>query len=96
MTVEYSLRTGGMSQLVDVLRSAEGKIRAELVALDLEAARLRTGWTGEASAAYERAYAEWSRSLAELRRILDSAAGASERAVDNHMKARMEVTSLWG
>lgn len=95
MSVEYRMQLGGIGTVVSELRSAVRSIEGELATLDEEAARLRSSWTGEASAAYDRAHADWTRSLAALNGALDRAASAAESAVSRHLDARSEVARLW-
>ena len=95
MSVEYGMELGGMGALVEKLRSAVRDIEQELSTLDEEAARLRSSWTGEASAAYDRAHADWTRSLSALNAALDRSASAAENAVGRHLAARAEVAKLW-
>lgn len=95
VSVEYGMELGGMGALVEKLRSAVRDIETELSTLDEQAARLRSSWTGEASAAYDRAHAEWTTSLSALNAALDRSASAAENAVNRHLAARAEVADLW-
>jgi WXG100 family type VII secretion target len=89
------MELGGMGALVEKLRSAVQAIETELSTLDAEAARLRSSWSGEAAAAYDRAHADWTRALAALNVALDRSATAAQGAVDRHLAARAEVAALW-
>jgi WXG100 family type VII secretion target len=84
----------GMGALVEKLRSAVQSIETELSTLDAEAVRLRSSWSGEAAAAYDRAHADWTRSLVALHAALDRAATGAQSAVDRHLAARAEVAAL--
>lgn len=80
---------------LDAINASVSAIGGELDRLDASVKTLQSAWSGEARDAYRIAQSEWSRSMRELRAVLDH---AREGAADAGRKLRAaddSVRGLW-
>ncbi|WP_295841518.1 WXG100 family type VII secretion target [uncultured Microbacterium sp.] len=80
---------------LDEINASISAIDGELNRLDTSVKTLQSAWSGEARDAYRIAQSEWSRSMRELRAVLDH---AREGAADAGRKLRAaddSVRGLW-
>jgi len=71
MNNEIKVTQAGMSDLIERLRDAVHGIEGVLHSLDEQVAKLRGGWTGAASDAYDDAQKKWRGQLGEMNDLLD-------------------------
>lgn len=81
--------------LSDDMARANADIGAVLEALDREAQSLRAGWSGEASAAYDRAHAQWTARLREMNRILALSSRSAGNAATRYGEAKRKIEERW-
>lgn len=90
---DISVSGEGLMQLRESLARSSQTIGQILTDLDERVATLRSGWSGEASDAYDRAQREWTASLNELGAILQD---YSDRVVEIDARYREATNTIKG
>ena len=93
---QISMEFSRMDDLAGALAASTSAISGVLTRLEQQAAGLQGQWTGAASAAYQKAHAEWSVSFAEMNRVLSEVHNASVSINERHRAGEQEVSNLWG
>ena len=93
--MQITLDSGKHLSFLDAINASVSAIDGELDRLDASVKTLQSAWSGEARDAYRIAQSEWSRSMREVRAVLDR---VREGAADAGRKLRAAdegVRGLW-
>ncbi|AVL97271.1 WXG100 family type VII secretion target [Microbacterium paraoxydans] len=93
--MRVAVRHDAISDTVARLALTVRQFQERLDALDAEAARLRSSWSGEAQAAYDRAHHDWDTAI---RRMKAALAEANRRLITANaisMETASTAARLW-
>ena len=95
MSNEIKVTQQGMSQLIDRLHEAIQRIETILRGLDENVEKLRGGWTGEASDAYDRAQRAWATQLNDMNELLAYHRRETIQTAENFQNAVRKNQQTW-
>ena len=95
MPEKISVDSPELLALVDGARAAVGAIDEALAELDARVAQLRSGFTGEASDAYDVAQREWLATAQQMRDSLDAFRSGLTNAHGHYGAAETSAVRTW-
>lgn len=93
--MKVAVRHDAVAATIAQLALAVKAVEHELDALDSEAARLNSAWSGEAHRAYDRAHQEWSAAIATMKEALAEATRRLIAANSASMATASRAARVW-
>lgn len=93
--MKVSVRHDAVADTVARLALTVKAFEQEFDTLDSQAARLKSGWNGEAQRAYDRAQREWSTAIASMKALLAEATRRLITANSISMDTAATAARVW-
>lgn len=79
-----SVQTARVETLSQEISGGATAIQGELDTLEKEVGALRAAWSGEAQVAYDNAQAQWTKSLNDMKQLLDRIASGTRQIGEDY------------